>query len=96
MLSHGTFWPMPWPWMLVFPLVGLVIMIVLAILVFRRGGWMSRCMGGRGASEGQESAMDVLRRRYAAGEISREQFEQMKVDIQDDHPGSGEESELKP
>ncbi len=86
MLSHWTYWPMPWPWMLIFPLVGLVIMVLLAILCFRRGGWMSRCMGEQentdAGSDRSESAMDVLKRRYAAGEISREEFERMKKDIQ--------------
>jgi putative membrane protein len=83
---------MPWPWMLVFPLVGLVIMIVLVSLVFRRGGWMSRCMSGHGnmdaGPDGRESAMDVLKRRYASGEISREEFDQMRQDLQDNPPDS--------
>ncbi|MFP4356737.1 MAG: SHOCT domain-containing protein [Phycisphaerae bacterium] len=86
MLSHMTFWPMPWPWMLIFPLVGLVIMVLLAILCFRRGGWMSRCMGRQentdAGSDRRESAMDVLKRRYAAGEISQEEFERIKQDIE--------------
>ena len=29
-----------------------------------------------------ETALDILKKRYARGEISREQFEQMKKDIQ--------------
>ena len=31
--------------------------------------------------EKQESALDILKRRYAGGEISREEYEQMKKDL---------------
>lgn len=83
MLAHPVYWPMPWPWMLIFPLVGLVIMIILAILVFRRGGWMSECMGGRNRRSEEEMAspMEILKRRYASGDISKEEFERIKQDI---------------
>jgi putative membrane protein len=30
----------------------------------------------------RESAMDILKKRYASGEISREEFERMKSDIE--------------
>ena len=30
----------------------------------------------------QENAMDILKKRYAKGEITKEQFEQMKTDLQ--------------
>jgi putative membrane protein len=30
----------------------------------------------------QESALDILKKRYARGEISREEFEQMKKDLE--------------
>ena len=38
--------------------------------------------GPPAARPGEESAEDILRRRYAAGEITREQFEQMRRDLE--------------
>ena len=38
--------------------------------------------GERTATGPTESALDIAKRRYAAGEISREQFEQLRRDLQ--------------
>ena len=35
----------------------------------------------RSAGERDESAMDIARRRYASGEISRDEFEQIRRDL---------------
>lgn len=46
---------------------------------------LSRTSGqsGAGPSGKAEGPLDILKRRYAAGEITKEQFEQMKRDLSD-------------
>ncbi|MEQ1871443.1 MAG: SHOCT domain-containing protein [Vicinamibacterales bacterium] len=46
-----------------------------AILVVRH-------LGGMPGGEARPSPLDILRRRYASGEITREQYEQMRRDLQ--------------
>jgi putative membrane protein len=69
------------PWFWGMGLIGLLIrlaiwgfIITLALRFFRRGS--GRWNGGVYRSE--QSSLEILKRRYAAGEISREQFEDMR------------------
>ena len=41
-----------------------------------------RALSGDHARSGHESALDVLKRRYAAGELNREQFEDMRRSLE--------------
>lgn len=71
MLPYG-----PWGWfpfMWIFPLIFLV--VILLFLFRGRGGQMC---GGHGPRGREESAKDILDRRYARGEINREEYQQMK------------------
>ncbi|MFH1169245.1 MAG: SHOCT domain-containing protein [Chloroflexota bacterium] len=60
-------------WMLIF-WGGLIALIVWVVLKLTRGS-----RGGGGGGDG--SALDIARQRYAKGEISREEFEQLKKDL---------------
>lgn len=42
--------------------------------------WVIREAGGRGSLR-EKSALDILKERFAKGEISREEFEKIKKDI---------------
>ena len=57
-------------WMLVF-WGGLIALIVWAITRLTR----------RGGPAGGQNALDIARERYARGEITREQFDQIKKDL---------------
>ena len=64
--------------MWVFPMLGIFLFLVVFIAIFGRGcrpPWHSD------RQNQEESALDILRKRYAKGEISKEQFEQMKKDV---------------
>ena len=54
-------------------LVGIVLLVVWLVRQFSHSGYH----GGHRADD----AMEILRQRYARGEITREQFEQMKKDL---------------
>jgi len=51
-------------------------LIILGLIFLIR--WLA---GTLKASKGEESALDILKRRYARGEINKEEFEQKKRDL---------------
>lgn len=51
-----------------------IVMIAVVILIIR---WIK----ASGSPAPGESALDILKKRYARGEISKEEFEEMKKDI---------------
>jgi putative membrane protein len=76
----------------ILPMIFFVAMIFFLIIVFRRKRlscgkegsrrkWMSDWPGDRYKARTFESAVDILEKRYARGEISKEELEQMKKDI---------------
>ena len=69
-------WWGPFPWMWIFPLIFLVVLV----LFLFRGMGVPGC-GHRRAHAREESAREILDRRYARGELTREQYQQMKKDL---------------
>ncbi len=76
-------------WWLIFPAIGLIFMVLMMSRMFgagRRGSGKGRGMGPMGmmgddhepSSERDKSALEVLRRRYAAGELTDEEFDAMR------------------
>ena len=64
----------------------LIVLVVIGYVIWRGVGWGRGCCGsghyGTYNSYGdRENAMEIIRQRYARGEISKEQYEQMKRDI---------------
>jgi uncharacterized membrane protein len=81
--AHAFWW--------IFPLMFFVFMFVVFIFMMRRGGmgcmWCDRMMGGtsprdamkRDRGEEVESAQEILDKRYAKGEIDKQEYEEKKA-----------------
>lgn len=62
--------------------LGAIHMVLFWVLVILGIVALVRLLGGGVRDEApRDSALDILKARYAKGEITREQFEQMKRDI---------------
>ncbi|MEN6472456.1 MAG: SHOCT domain-containing protein [Syntrophaceae bacterium] len=51
----------------------LLFLILLGVVIYFVAGWPRR--------SGTETPIEILKKRYASGEIAKEQFEQMKKDL---------------
>jgi len=58
--------------------------LILVIGLFFLVRWLARSRGGRGvhALLPGNSALEIIKQRYANGEIDRQKFEQMKRDLE--------------
>lgn len=74
-------WNMPWGhmwWGWVFWLVILVVIIWIVVTLVNRGNRQPPP-----STESRETALDILKKRYASGELSKEEFEEKKRDLQE-------------
>ncbi len=62
---------------------GWLIMVLFWILVIVGIVYIVKLIAGAGKKEGrEETALDILKKRYAKGEINKEEFEEKKKDLQ--------------
>ncbi len=62
---------------------GLLFTLLIVGAVAYALGWRPDFLEGQGMSRRSgESAMDILKRRYAQGEITKEEYEQMRRDLE--------------
>ncbi len=74
-------------WMWIFPLIGLIVMLLIASSIFGRGRFRPPC-GRWNADEGNswerklDGPLEILKRRYAKGEIPQEEYQRMKRELE--------------
>ena len=81
MMGHEYCWT---GGMWIFPVIGIVVMLTVLYFIFGQRNLRPQCHGsGQYPDMPKEmlSALDILKKRYAKGEITKEEFEQMKQDI---------------
>ena len=94
LVAHTYFYPAgmmyngyPWPGWWFFPF-GLFFFLIFLFFIFRVafwgwwGGWGWRRRYWYGYGYGYGDAHEILRQRYARGEITKEQFDQMNRDLE--------------
>lgn len=64
--------------------LGLLHMVVFWALVILASAALLRWLGA--GSDGEPRAIDILKARYAKGELTREQYEQLKRELADTPP----------
>jgi len=67
---------MGWGWF------GFILMIAFWVLVILGIVYLVKAIAGRGASSKEETPLDILKKRYARGEIDAEEFARKKKDLE--------------
>lgn len=60
----------------------LFLVVIVVVVYFVLQSTRSRNYNGSFRETARETSIDILKRRYARGEISKEEFEQMKKDLE--------------
>lgn len=80
-MGPGYFWS---GGMWIFPIIMIIVMLIVVYLIFGRGNIRAPWCGPSQYYDNEKSsgsALEILKKRYAKGEITKEEFEQMKNDI---------------
>lgn len=64
-------------WMLLCAFFGVILLAGIVLLIV----WVTKMLVKGGSKRDAETALDILKKRYARGEITSEEFERMRRDI---------------
>ena len=62
--------------------VGLLFMVLFWVLVISGVVYLVSWLMGQGVTGRPDSSLEILKKRYARGEISKQEFEEMRRDVQ--------------
>lgn len=81
-MGMGMGWGRRWENACDFPMFSIYVATLCLVLIVVIFFLLGRCSSKRGNGESAESPLDILKRRYAKGEITSEQFEAFKRDLE--------------
>lgn len=83
MYPEHYYWPM-WFFPMFMPFFWIIVIAVFLYLIFGRGSTRRPWHGNMpfGPASGEETPLEILKKRYARGEITKDEFEQIKRDIE--------------
>lgn len=76
MTPEYFWWGPMWVFPMVMPIVMIVVLVLCLYFIFSRGR-----PPGEHPPVREETPLEILKKRYAKGEVTKEEFEQMKKDI---------------
>ncbi len=77
-MMGGWGYHMGWFWMILMGIFWIAVIIAIIFLI----RWLLLSTGRRGREpSGEESPLDILKKRYARGEINKQEFEEKKRDL---------------
>jgi putative membrane protein len=90
-MYHAHFMGAPGHWFWIVPVLFMILMMVCVVRRIRRARRWRAATGGRTGwgllgccDPGRQTAGQILARRYARGEITKEQYQQIKGDLDSD------------